>query len=53
MSFTDNFEKSKGLFPCMTRYTAFQIKDMMENAGFSYVSFTEKGSLFCVKGSTK
>ena len=40
MSFTDNFEKSKGLFPCMTRYTAFQIKDMMEKAGFGEISLS-------------
>jgi hypothetical protein len=37
----------------MNRYTASQIKEMMENAGFAEVSVSEKGTLFCVKGSAK
>ena len=36
--------------PCMTRYTASQIKTLMENAGFCEISVSEKGTLFCVKG---
>ncbi len=39
--------------PCMNRYTASQIKEMMENAGFAEVSVSEKGTLFCVKGQNK
>ncbi len=45
-----NWEKK---VPCMTRYTASQIKTFMENAGFGEVSVSEKGTLFCVKGSAK
>lgn len=36
--------------PCMTRYTAFQIQQMMTDSGFSEVSVSERGTLFCVKG---
>lgn len=36
--------------PCMTRYTAEEIKSMMEKAGFSNVTLTEKGTFFCVAG---
>ncbi|MCR5081184.1 MAG: class I SAM-dependent methyltransferase [Treponema sp.] len=39
--------------PCMTRYTASQIKTLMENAGFGEISVSEKGTLFCVKGCAK
>jgi ubiquinone/menaquinone biosynthesis C-methylase UbiE len=39
--------------PCMTRYTASQIKTLMENAGFGEISVNENGTLFCVKGSAK
>ncbi len=39
--------------PCMTRYSASQIQQMMNNSGFSEVSVNEKGTLFCVKGITK
>lgn len=39
--------------PCMTRYTASQIKTLMENAGFGEISVSEKGTLFCVKGNAK
>ena len=45
-----NWEKK---VPCMKRYTASQIKTLMENAGFGEVSVSEKGTLFCVKGSAK
>ena len=45
-----NWEKK---VPCMTRYTASQIKTLMENAGFGEVSVSENGTLFCVKGSAK
>lgn len=39
--------------PCMTRYTASQIQQMMNNSGFNEVSVNEKGTLFCVKGIAK
>ena len=39
--------------PCMKRYTASQIKTLMENAGLGEVSVSENGTLFCVKGSAK
>ncbi len=39
--------------PCMKRYTASQIKEMIENAGFAEVSVSEKGTLFCVQGRAK
>ena len=39
--------------PCMTRYTASQIKTLMENAGFGEVSVSENGTLFCVQGRVK
>lgn len=45
-----NWEKK---VPCMKRYTASQIKEMMETAGFTEVSVSEKGTLFCVKGRVK
>ncbi|MCR5172606.1 MAG: class I SAM-dependent methyltransferase [Treponema sp.] len=39
--------------PCMKRYTASHIKEMMETAGFTEVSVSEKGTLFCVQGRVK
>ncbi len=37
--------------PCMTRYTAEQIKSFMENAGFKDVKVSKKENLFCVIGA--
>ena len=36
--------------PCMTRYTAEEIKSLMEKAGFTDLKVSEKGTLFCVEG---
>ncbi|MBR2283393.1 MAG: class I SAM-dependent methyltransferase [Ruminococcus sp.] len=36
--------------PCMTRYTAEQISDMLEKAGFADISVNKKDNLFLVKG---
>ncbi len=38
--------------PCMTRYTAEQIKSFMENAGFTDVKIAKKENLFCVIGNS-
>ncbi len=37
--------------PCMTRYTAGQIKGFMENAGFKDVKVAKKENLFCIEGT--
>ncbi|MCR5403307.1 MAG: class I SAM-dependent methyltransferase [Butyrivibrio sp.] len=39
--------------PCMTRYTADQIKSFMENAGFIKVGISKKENLFCVVGNVE
>lgn len=39
--------------PCMTRYTAEQIADMLKNAGFADISVNRKGNLFLVMGHKK
>jgi ubiquinone/menaquinone biosynthesis C-methylase UbiE len=36
--------------PCMTRYTAMEIKSLMEKAGFSEIKIEENGTLFFVEG---
>jgi len=36
--------------PCMTRYTAREIKSLMEKAGFSEITIQEKENLFIVQG---
>ncbi|NLT08502.1 MAG: class I SAM-dependent methyltransferase [Ruminococcus sp.] len=36
--------------PCMTRYTAEQIAEMLEAAGFTDISVNKKGNLFLVMG---
>ncbi len=36
--------------PCMTRYTAEEIKNLMEKAGFSEIKIQEKGNIFLVQG---
>lgn len=36
--------------PCMTRYTAEEIKSLLEKAGFCNVSVEKNGTLFCVAG---
>ena len=36
--------------PCMTRYTAEEIKVLLEKAGFCNVSVEKNGTLFCVAG---
>lgn len=36
--------------PCMTRYTAEQIKEFMENTGFTDVRVAKKENLFCIEG---
>ncbi|MBQ9206098.1 MAG: class I SAM-dependent methyltransferase [Treponema sp.] len=36
--------------PCMTRRTAAEIKNLMENAGFCEIRTEEKGTLFFVEG---
>ncbi len=36
--------------PCMTRYTAEEIKVLLERAGFCNVSVEKNGTLFCVAG---
>ena len=38
--------------PCMTRYTAEQIRSFMENAGFTDVIISKKENLFCVIGNS-
>ncbi len=38
--------------PCMTRYTAEQIRSFMENAGFTDVKISKKENLFCVIGNS-
>ena len=42
-----NWEKK---VPCMTRYTAEQISDMLISAGFADISVNKKGNLFLVMG---
>lgn len=39
--------------PCMTRYTAEQIADMLKAAGFSDISINKKENLFLVMGHKK
>ena len=36
--------------PCMTRYTATEIKNFMEKAGFSEIKIEENGTFFFVEG---
>jgi len=36
--------------PCMTRYTAKQIADMLESVGFTDITINKKGNLFLVMG---
>jgi ubiquinone/menaquinone biosynthesis C-methylase UbiE len=36
--------------PCMKRYTAEEIGDFMENAGFTDITISKKDNLFCVFG---
>lgn len=36
--------------PCMTRYTAEQLKEFMEAAGFSDIKIGKKENLFCIEG---
>ncbi len=36
--------------PCMTRYTAEQIANMLKTAGFTDISINKKGNLFLVMG---
>ena len=36
--------------PCMTRYTAEEIANFMQTAGFTDVKISRKENLFCVTG---
>ncbi len=38
--------------PCMTRYTAEQIKNFMEDAGFINTTVAKKENMFCIIGYT-
>ncbi len=37
--------------PCMTRYTAEQLNEFMEKAGFKYIRTAKKENLFCIEGT--